>query len=119
MKMRFVRAMDANSPKNLRLTHFSHGGGCGCKIAPATLRKILSGFPGSAIPPELIVGAETADDAAVYRISESQAIIATTGFFMPVVDDPHDFGAVAATNAISAVYALGGTALYAMSRVAM
>src|SRR5438477_12578776 len=119
MKMRFVRAMDANSPKNLRLTQFSHGGGCGCKIAPATLRKILSGFPGSTIPPELIVGVETADDAAVYRISESQAIIATTDFFMPIVDDPHDFGAIAATNAISDVYAMSGTPLFALALVAM
>src|SRR5438067_13021895 len=119
MKMRFVRAMDANSPKNLRLTHFSHGGGCGCKIAPATLRKILSGFPGSAIPPELIVGVETSDDAAVYRISESQAIIATTDFFMPVVDDPYDFGAIAATNAISDIYAMGGTPLFALAVLAM
>jgi len=111
--------MDASSRKNLRLTQFSHGSGCGCKIAPAVLQQILSGFAAAVMPPDLLVGIETADDAAVYRISDSQAIVATTDFFMPIVDDPYDFGAIAAANAISDVYAMGGTPLFALALVAM
>ena len=103
-----------------RLTSLSHGGGCGCKLAPAMLQQILakSGHRGL-IPPDLLVGIETSDDAAVYRISEDQAIVATTDFFMPIVDDPFDFGAIAATNAISDVYAMGGRPLFALALVAM
>ena len=104
-----------------RLTSLSHGGGCGCKIAPAVLQEILAGKAGSCLPlpKELLVGIETADDAAVYQINETQAIVATTDFFMPIVDDPFDFGRIAATNAISAVYAMGGTPLFALALVGM
>src|SRR5437868_9358802 len=117
--MRFVRPMDASSRKNLRLTQFSHGSGCGCKIAPAVLQQILSGFAASVMPPDLLVGIETSDDAAVYRINDSQAIVATTDFFMPIVDDAFDFGAIAAANALSDVYAMGGTPLFALAVVGM
>src|SRR5574343_51557 len=102
-----------------KLTQLSHGGGCGCKIAPAVLQKILSNAPAGIIPPQLLVGTETADDAAVYQINREQAIVATTDFFMPIVDDPHDFGRIAATNAISDVYAMGGTPLFALAIVGM
>jgi selenide, water dikinase len=115
--------MNANvAPQALgkvRLTSFSHGGGCGCKIAPGILEKILAGVNKFPVPKELLVGIETADDAAVYQINETQAIVATTDFFMPIVDDPHDFGAIAATNAISDVYAMGGTPLFALALVGM
>jgi len=102
------------------LTSLSHGGGCGCKLAPAVLQEILarSGSRGL-IPPDLLVGIETSDDAVVYRISDHQAIVATTDFFMPIVNDPFDFGAIAATNAISDVYAMGGQPLFALALVAM
>jgi len=103
----------------LRLTSFSHGGGCGCKIAPGVLSQILRHGGGGLIPPELMVGIETADDAAVYRLNDSQALIATTDFFMPIVDDPFDFGRIAATNAISDVYAMGGRPIMALALVAM
>ncbi|HSS28939.1 MAG TPA: selenide, water dikinase SelD [Usitatibacter sp.] len=103
----------------VRLTQFSHGGGCGCKIAPGVLEQILArGAPGM-VPKELLVGIETSDDAAVYRINDRQAIVATTDFFMPIVDDPFDFGAIAATNAISDVYAMGGQPLFALALVGM
>ena len=102
-----------------RLTQLSHGGGCGCKIAPAVLQKILAGSTGGIIPPQLLVGTETSDDAAVYQINTQQAIVATTDFFMPIVDDPFDFGRIAATNAISDVYAMGGTPLFALALVGM
>jgi selenophosphate synthase len=103
----------------VKLTQFSHGGGCGCKIAPGVLEQILSkGAPGI-LPKELLVGIETSDDAAVYQINERQAIVATTDFFMPIVDDPFDFGAIAATNAISDVYAMGGQPLFALALVGM
>lgn len=105
--------------KKLRLTQLSHGGGCGCKIAPAVLQKILAGSTGGIIPPQLLVGTETSDDAAVYQINPQQAIVATTDFFMPIVDDPFDFGRIAATNAISDVYAMGGTPLFALALVGM
>jgi len=102
------------------LTSLSHGGGCGCKLAPAVLEQIIARSGGRGlIPPDLLVGIETSDDAAVYRISDDQAIVATTDFFMPIVDDPFDFGAIAATNAISDVYAMGGTPLFALALVAM
>ncbi|HZH06948.1 MAG TPA: selenide, water dikinase SelD [Lautropia sp.] len=103
----------------IRLTSFSHGGGCGCKIAPGVLSEILKSSAGGIIPPELLVGIETADDAAVYRLNDEQALIATTDFFMPIVDDPFDFGRIAATNAISDVYAMGGTPIMALALVAM
>ena len=103
----------------VRLTQFSHGGGCGCKIAPGVLEQILSKSAPGIVPRELLVGIETADDAAVYQINETQAIVATTDFFMPIVDDPFDFGAIAATNAISDVYAMGGQPLFALALVGM
>jgi selenide, water dikinase len=106
-------------PAPLRLTSFSHGGGCGCKIAPGVLAQILKNSGGGLIPKELMVGIETADDAAVYRLNDEQALIATTDFFMPIVDDPFDFGRIAATNAISDVYAMGGKPIMALALVAM
>ena len=102
-----------------RLTSFSHGGGCGCKIAPGVLSEILRSSGGGIIPPELMVGIETADDAAVYKLNDEQALIATTDFFMPIVDDPFDFGRIAATNAISDIYAMGGRPIMALALVAM
>ncbi len=102
-----------------RLTSLAHGGGCGCKIAPGVLEQILQGATALPIPPELLVGIETSDDAAVYRINDHQAIVATTDFFMPIVDDPRDFGRIAATNAISDVYAMGGTPIFALAIVGM
>lgn len=102
-----------------RLTSLSHGGGCGCKIAPGVLSEILKSTAGLPVPPALMVGIETADDAAVYKLNEEQALIATTDFFMPIVDDPHDFGRIAATNAISDVYAMGGTPIMALALVGM
>src|SRR5512134_3363094 len=108
-----------NEACDIRLTQFSHGGGCGCKIAPAVLSEILAKLPLAQMYPNLLVGTESSDDAAVYRINDSQAIVATTDFFMPIVDDPFDFGAIAATNAISDVYAMGGTPLFALALVGM
>ena len=102
-----------------KLTSLSHGGGCGCKIAPGVLSDILRGTAGMALPPELLVGIETADDAAVYKLNDEQALIATTDFFMPIVDDAFDFGRIAATNAISDVYAMGGTPIMALALVGM
>ena len=111
-----------NAPDTLgpmRLTSFSHGGGCGCKIAPGVLSEILKSSTRMPVPHELLVGIETADDAAVYKLNDEQALIATTDFFMPIVDDPYDFGRIAATNAISDVYAMGGTPIMALAIVCM
>ena len=105
--------------KPIRLTEFSHGGGCGCKIAPAVLADILARSPIGAMPPELLVGNASSDDAAVYRLNDQQAIVATTDFFTPIVDDPTDFGRIAATNAISDVYAMGATPIMALAIVGM
>lgn len=107
------------SAEKIRLTQLSHGGGCGCKISPVILEKILGGMAPGIIPPQLLVGTETSDDAAVYQINPQQAIVATTDFFMPIVDDPFDFGRIAATNAISDIYAMGGTPLFALALVGM
>ncbi len=111
--------MNAPDRAALRLTQFSHGGGCGCKIAPAVLRELLARSAPGILPPQLLVGVETADDAAVYQINASQAVVATTDFFMPIVDDPFDFGAIAAANALSDVYAMGATPLFALAMVGM
>jgi selenide,water dikinase len=111
--------MNAPDTKIPRLTSLSHGGGCGCKLAPGVLEQIIATTAKSFVPKELLVGIETSDDAAVYRINDSQAIVATTDFFMPIVDDPFDFGRIAATNAISDVYAMGGTPLFALALVGM
>jgi selenide,water dikinase len=114
------RTMNApERPTEPRLTSLSHGGGCGCKIAPGVLSEILKGTSRMPVPPELLVGIETADDAAVYRLNDEQALIATTDFFMPIVDDPYDFGRIAATNAISDVYAMGGRPIMALALVGM
>src|SRR5881394_427447 len=108
-----------NAPEKIRLTEFSHGGGCGCKIAPAILSDILSASPIRGLPADLLVGTETSDYAAVYKLNESQALVATTDFFTPIVDDPYDFGRIAATNAISDVYAMGGKPIMALAIVGM
>jgi selenide,water dikinase len=105
--------------KTVRLTSLSHGGGCGCKIAPGVLAEILRGSGRMALPKELLVGIETADDAAVWKLNDEQALVATTDFFMPIVDDPRDFGRIAATNAISDVYAMGGRPIMALAIVGM
>jgi selenide, water dikinase len=102
-----------------RLTSLSHGGGCGCKIAPGVLSEILRGTARMPMPRELLVGIETSDDAAVYQLNDEQALVATTDFFMPIVDDPYDFGRIAATNAISDVYAMGGRPILALALVGM
>lgn len=103
----------------VKLTQLSHGGGCGCKIAPALLQEILGAAKAKLPYANLLVGTETSDDAAVYRLNDQQAIIATTDFFMPIVDDPFDFGRIAATNALSDVYAMGGTPIMALAIVGM
>jgi selenide,water dikinase len=110
-----------NAPEHppIRLTGLSHGGGCGCKIAPGVLQELLANVDRTRVPDALLVGIDTADDAAVYRVNDRQAIVATTDFFMPIVDDPFDFGAIAATNAISDVYAMGAKPLFALSIVGM
>jgi selenide,water dikinase len=102
-----------------RLTELAHGGGCGCKIAPAILSEILAKIPLGVVAKELLVGTETSDDAAVWRLNDSQALVATTDFFMPVVDDPFEFGRIAATNAISDIYAMGATPIFALALVGM
>src|SRR5215831_5619921 len=109
---------DIAAPK-IRLTSFSHGGGCGCKIAPGLLSEILKNSARLPVPKELLVGIATSDDAAVYKLNADQALIATTDFFMPIVDDPYDFGRIAATNAISDVYAMGGKPIMALAILGM
>lgn len=104
---------------NGRLTSLSHGGGCGCKIAPGVLSDILKSSPIRNIPPELLAGSDNNEDAAVYQINEHQAIVATTDFFMPIVDDPFEFGRIAATNAISDIYAMGAQPLFALALLGM
>lgn len=103
----------------IKLTQFSHGGGCGCKIAPAVLTELLAGTPLRTLPKELIVGTESSDDAAVYQLNDEQALVATTDFFTPIVDDPYDFGRIAATNAISDIYAMGARPIMALAVVGM
>ncbi len=103
----------------IKLTGLAHGGGCGCKIAPATLSKMLGESAANTVFPDLLVGWDHADDAAVYRLNDSQALVATTDFFMPVVDDPFDFGRIAATNAISDIYAMGASPVMALAVVGM
>jgi len=111
-----MNVMDA--PK-IKLTSFSHGGGCGCKIAPGLLSEILKNSAQLPVPKELLVGIATSDDAAVYKLNADQALIATTDFFMPIVDDPYDFGRIAAAKAISDVYAMGGKPIMALALVGM
>ncbi len=114
--MTVIPPLPADEP---RLTSLSHGGGCGCKIAPGVLSGILRGTSALPVPEALLVGIETSDDAAVYRLNDHQALVATTDFFMPIVDDPLDFGKIAATNALSDVYAMGGTPIMALALVGM
>ena len=102
-----------------RLTSLAHGGGCGCKLAPSVLQELLANQPAAAPFRQLLVGVETGDDAAVYKLDDGTCVIATTDFFMPMVDDPFDFGRVAATNAISDVYAMGGTPIMALAILGM
>ena len=102
-----------------RLTALAHGGGCGCKLSPAVLRELLAGMPAVQAFPDLLVGIETGDDAAVYRLNDEQAVVATTDFFMPIVDDPFDFGRIAAANALSDVYAMGGRPILALAILGM
>ncbi len=103
----------------IKLTQYSHGGGCGCKIAPAVLSDLLAAMPKPPSYPNLLVGTESSDDAAVYKLNDSQAVVVTTDFFMPIVDDARDFGRIAATNALSDVYAMGGTPILALAVVGM
>ncbi len=102
-----------------RLTSLAHGGGCGCKLAPAVLQELLAGLPQAQAFPNLLVGSETADDAAVYRLTDDLALVATTDFFTPIVDDPYEFGRIAATNALSDIYAMGGTPILALALLGM
>lgn len=102
-----------------RLTSLAHGGGCGCKLSPAVLRDILARMPAMGAFPNLMVGTETSDDAAVWRLNDSQALVATTDFFTPVVDDPFEFGRIAATNALSDIYAMGAQPIFALAIVGM
>jgi len=103
----------------IRLTDLAHGGGCGCKLAPSVLQQLLAGQPGAGPFTQLLVGTETGDDAAVWSVDNDQCIIATTDFFMPMVDDARDFGRIAAANAISDVYAMGGRPVMALAILGM
>ncbi|MBB4094426.1 selenide, water dikinase SelD [Ochrobactrum pecoris] len=109
--------MDIASP--IRLSTLAHGGGCGCKLAPAVLQDLLADQPAMQPFSQLLVGTETGDDAAVWQLDDENCVIATTDFFMPMVDDPFDFGRIAATNAISDVYAMGGTPIMALAILGM
>lgn len=99
----------------LRLTQYSHGAGCGCKISPQVLETILRSELSPFHDPQLLVGNETRDDAAVYDLGNGSAVVSTTDFFMPIVDDPFTFGRIAATNAISDIYAMGGKPIMAIA----
>lgn len=99
----------------VRLTQYSHGAGCGCKISPQVLEVILAGSGAQNLDPKLWVGNASRDDAAVYAIDEERGVVSTTDFFMPIVDDPYDFGRIAATNAISDIYAMGGDPIMAIA----
>jgi selenide,water dikinase len=110
---------EASLKDAVRLTSLAHGGGCGCKLAPGVLAEILAGTPATGAFANLLVGTETSDDAAVWRLNDKQALVATTDFFMPVVDDPFDFGRIAAANALSDVYAMGASPILALAIVGM
>src|SRR5438477_7643442 len=103
----------------IRLSMLSHGGGCGCKLAPSVLQQLLTNEPATKPYQQLLVGLETGDDAAVWKLDTGTCVVATTDFFMPMVDDPHDFGRIAATNALSDVYAMGGTPILALAILGM
>jgi len=104
---------------SVRLTELAHGGGCGCKLAPSVLQELLANKPAAMPFAHLLVGTETSDDAAVWQVDEHTCVIATTDFFMPVVDDPYDFGRIAAANALSDVYAMGGKPIMALAILGM
>ncbi len=108
-----------SSPAPFRLTSLAHGGGCGCKLAPAVLQSLLAGQAPSGPFAQLLVGTETGDDAAVWQVDDNTAVISTTDFFMPIVDDPHDFGRIAAANAITDIYAMGGRPIMALAVLGM
>ena len=103
------------STETIKLTQYSHGAGCGCKISPAILDKILHSTVINKSDPKLLVGNDTRDDAAVFDLGNGMALISTTDFFMPIVDDPYDFGRIASANAISDVYAMGGKPVLAIA----
>ena len=103
----------------IRLTSLAHGGGCGCKLAPSVLKAIMAELPIATAFKDLMVGADTSDDAAVWRLNDHQALVATTDFFTPIVDDPYEFGRIAATNALSDIYAMGATPIFALAIVGM
>ena len=103
----------------IKLTSLAHGGGCGCKLAPSVLQELLAGQSVASPFAQLLVGTETGDDAAVWQLDPNTCVIATTDFFMPIVDDPVDFGRIAATNAISDVYAMGGNPIMALAILGM
>src|ERR1700689_5195654 len=107
------------SLSSIRLTDFRHGGGCGCKLAPSVLQQLLANQPAAMPYAQLLVGTETGDDAAVWQIDDKTCVIATTDFFMPMVDDPRDFGRIAAANALSDVYAMGGKPIMALAILGM
>jgi selenide, water dikinase len=107
------------SGSSVRLTDLAHGGGCGCKLAPSVLQQLLANQPAAISYAQLLVGTETGDDAAVWQIDDKTCVIATTDFFMPVVDDPRDFGRIAAANALSDVYAMGGKPIMALAILGM
>ncbi|WP_425409188.1 selenide, water dikinase SelD [Hyphococcus sp.] len=107
------------TPTEPRLTSLAHGGGCGCKIAPDLLRAILLKTPGAGAHAAFMVDAATSDDAAVYRLSDDMTLVATTDFFMPIVDDPYEFGRIAATNALSDIYAMGARPIFSLAIVGM
>src|SRR5271168_2679510 len=107
------------SKSSLRLTSLAHGGGCGCKLAPSVLQQLLADQPIAGPFAQLLVGTETGDDAAVWQVDAQTCVIATTDFFMPIVDDPRDFGRIAAANALSDVYAMGGKPIMALAILGM
>jgi selenide, water dikinase len=108
-----------NIMQQIPLSQLSHGGGCGCKLAPSVLQQLLSGHPAATRHKQLLVGVETGDDAGVWELDNGTCVIATTDFFMPMVDDPNDFGRIAATNALSDIYAMGGTPIMALAILGM
>src|SRR6201996_6813462 len=108
-----------NIMQPIRLSQLSHGGGCGCKLAPSVLQQLLSSHPTVTPYKQLLVGVETGDDAGVWELDNGTCVIATTDFFMPMVDDPYDFGRIAATNAISDIYAMGGAPIMALAILGM
>ncbi|GII52517.1 selenide, water dikinase [Planotetraspora thailandica] len=106
---------DTTAPATIRLTQYAHGGGCACKIPPGELEAMVSGLLNGPRPPGLLIGLDDGDDAAVVRVEGGRAVVATADFFTPVVDDPYDWGRIAAANALSDVYAVGGEPLVAVN----